>query len=129
MVLEALNGIDLAVAEAEDACMRGTGRREDPSSMPPPTNNHIFVNAVAPDPEVTPQDVADHIGELMDRFQVGGYFICVPYGVYAFCYTEGVDIYIHIFGSIVYIWCMFFVALSHDSRKSNDRQANPPNKK
>lgn len=66
MVLEALNGIDLAVAEAEDACIRA-GRKESP---PPPTNNHIFVNAVAPDPEVSAQDVAGHIGELMDRFEV-----------------------------------------------------------
>lgn len=66
MVLEALNGIDLAVAEAEDAHIRA-GKKEP---LPPPSNNHIFVNAVAPDPEVGPQDVADHIRELMDRFQV-----------------------------------------------------------
>ncbi|CAM9770317.1 unnamed protein product, partial [Ectocarpus sp. 13 AM-2016] len=65
IILEALNGIDLAVAEAEDACIRA-GRKESP---PPPTNNHIFVNAVAPDPDVSGQDVAAHIGELMDRFQ------------------------------------------------------------
>lgn len=70
MVLEALNGIDLALAEAEDSHIRA-GRKD---SLPPPNNNHIFVNAVAPDPEVTPQDVADHIGELMDRFQV---LLCV----------------------------------------------------
>lgn len=71
MVLEALNGIDLALAEAEDACIRA-GRKE---SLPPPSNNHIFVNAVAPDPEVAPQDVADHIRELMDRFQVCMYVV------------------------------------------------------
>ncbi|CAN0545808.1 unnamed protein product, partial [Ectocarpus sp. 12 AP-2014] len=53
IILEALNGIDLAVAEAEDACIRA-GRKDSP---PPPTNNHIFVNAVAPDPDVSGQDV------------------------------------------------------------------------
>lgn len=66
MVLEALNGIDLAVAEAEDACLRA-GKKE---TLPPPSNNHIFVNAVTPDPEADPLAVAGHMRELMDRFQV-----------------------------------------------------------
>lgn len=66
MFLEALNGIDLAVAEAEDASLR-TGNREPP---PPPSNNHIFINAVAPHPEADPHVVGVHLRELMARFQV-----------------------------------------------------------
>lgn len=66
MVLEALNGIDLALAEVEDSCLRA-GKKETP---PPPSNNQIFVNAVASDPEADPTRVEGHVRELMDRFQV-----------------------------------------------------------
>lgn len=66
MFLEALNGIDLAVAEAEDACIRA-GKNDPP---PPPKNNHIFINAVAPDREADPRVVEEHMRELMTRFQV-----------------------------------------------------------
>lgn len=65
MFLEALNSLDLALAEADDASLRA-GRREHPT---PPSNNHIFINAVAPDPQANPDDVADHVRELMSRFQ------------------------------------------------------------
>ena len=67
MVLEALNGIDLALAEAEDARSRAATKEASPFC---PGNNHIFVNAVAPDQEADPADVAGHMRELMDRFQV-----------------------------------------------------------
>lgn len=66
MFLEALNGIDHAVAEAQDAYLRA-GKKGSP---PQPSNNHIFVNAVAPDPEADPTVVAEHMRELMSRFQV-----------------------------------------------------------
>lgn len=69
MFLEALNGIDLAVAEAADAYLR-TGRKDPP---PPCGNNHIFINAVAPDPDADPYAVEEHMRELMTRHQV-------PYG-------------------------------------------------
>lgn len=65
MVLEALNGIDLALAEAEDA--RSRSAKEGTANHP--GNNHIFVNAVAPDPEADPVHVEGHMRELMDRFQ------------------------------------------------------------
>lgn len=66
MFLEALNGIDLAVAEAQEAHIRA-GKKDPP---PPPTNNHIFINAVAPDAEADPILVEEHMRELMTRFQV-----------------------------------------------------------
>lgn len=71
MLLEAMNGIDLAVAEAEDACLRA---KNDPP--PPPSNNHIFINAVVPDPEADPEIVEEHMRELMARFQVRCVFFC-----------------------------------------------------
>ncbi|CAN0055634.1 unnamed protein product, partial [Sphacelaria rigidula] len=64
MLLEGMNGIDLAVAEAEDACLRA---KKDPP--PPPANNHIFIYAVAPDPDAIPEVVEEHMRELMTRFQ------------------------------------------------------------